>query len=92
FFVLLALIRTTGDYLVINKEIFWNIDAWKDMQNFIKTWSEYFLVIAMAGAGLSIDIKKFGQLGYKPFLAGLISAVTVGFVSFILIKVFIANL
>jgi uncharacterized integral membrane protein (TIGR00698 family) len=92
FFVLLALIRTAGDYLVINKEIFWNIDAWKDMQNFIKTWSEYFLVIAMAGAGLSIDIKRFGQLGYKPFLAGLISAVTVGFVSFILIKALMANL
>jgi uncharacterized integral membrane protein (TIGR00698 family) len=88
-FVLLAIIRTSGDYFIINQGIFWNAESWKSSQKFVQTWSEHLLVVAMTGAGLSIDIRKFGHLGYKPFIVGLFSALTVGAVSFILVKLFI---
>lgn len=90
-FVLLAMIRTIGDYFIINQEIFWNPNSWKNMQKFIQEWSGHFLVVAMAGAGLSIDIKKLIHLGYKPFLVGLFSALTVGAVSLILLKIFVKS-
>jgi uncharacterized integral membrane protein (TIGR00698 family) len=88
-FVLLAIVRTVGDYLIVNKAIFWDPDSWNSTQKFIQSWSGHFLVVAMAGAGLSIDIKKLGHLGYKPFFVGLFSALTVGVVSFVLVKLFI---
>ena len=42
----------------------------------------------MAGVGLSTNFKVFKGLGIKPFYIGLIAAVSVGFVSLLLVSLF----
>jgi len=41
----------------------------------------------MAGVGLGTDIKKLKKLGAKPFWIGFCAAVSVGIVSFLLLKI-----
>ena len=88
-FIFLALIRSFGDYLIVQRNLIWNGDSWNNFGKVIQTWSGYFLAVAMVGVGLGTDFKRLRQLGIKPFLVGLFAALTVGFVSFILIKLFI---
>ena len=49
--------------------------------------------MAMAAVGISINLRELKLMGYKPFVVGLIAAITVGFVSLIyietLLKIFI---
>lgn len=63
----------------------WESGAWKGITNFVKDWAEIFLVVALAGVGLSTNFKSFKGLGVKPFLVGLSAALAVGLVSFIAI-------
>jgi uncharacterized integral membrane protein (TIGR00698 family) len=53
----------------------------------VKQWAGYFLTVAMAGIGLGTDIKKLKKLGAKPFWVGLCAAISVGIISFLLIKI-----
>ena len=46
-----------------------------------------FLTMAMAAIGISINLNELKMMGYKPFIVGLIAAVTVGFVSLIYIQI-----
>jgi uncharacterized membrane protein YadS len=85
-FVALAVVRSLGDYLVLN-ESFWNAEGWNHLCSTVKQWSGYFLAVAMAGVGLGTDIRKLKQLGAKPFCVGLFAALSVGVVSIIMIKV-----
>ena len=90
-FIVFALIRSLGDYLIIQKGLLWNSGSWNSLEKLIKTWSGHFLAIAMAGVGLGTDVRQFRQMGIKPFLVGLFAALTVGLVSFILIKLFVPS-
>jgi uncharacterized membrane protein YadS len=54
---------------------------------FTKSWAETFLVVALAGVGLSTNFQSFKALGVKPFLVGLCASVVVGGVSFLAIKI-----
>ena len=45
--------------------------------------------MAMAAVGISINITELKSMGYKPFVVGLIAAVTVGIVSIISLETFL---
>lgn len=85
-FIALAVIRSLGDYVVLNKGL-WNAAGWNQFCSTINHWSGNLLAVAMAGVGLGTDIRKLRQLGAKPFYVGLIAALSVGVVSVILIKI-----
>ncbi|UCC39756.1 MAG: putative sulfate exporter family transporter [Candidatus Aminicenantes bacterium] len=87
-FIALAVFRSVGDFAIVNKNLLWNSEGWSFFCSLIKQWAGYFLAVAMAGVGLGTDIKKLKQLGVKPFLAGLCAALSVGIMSFVLIKIF----
>ncbi|OKP66552.1 hypothetical protein A3842_29500 [Paenibacillus sp. P3E] len=46
------------------------------------------LAMAMAGMGLGIDLRTFGRMGKKPFLAGLIGSVLLSVLGYILVIAF----
>ena len=54
---------------------------WIDFVKTIKFSSKIFLTMAMAAIGLSTNLKDLKKMGYKPFVVGFISLLTVGFVS-----------
>ena len=43
----------------------------------------------MAAVGISININELKSMGYKPFVVGLIAAITVGLISLIYIETLI---
>jgi uncharacterized membrane protein YadS len=45
--------------------------------------------MAMAAVGISINLNELKSMGYKPFVVGLIAAVTVGLVSILSIEFYI---
>ena len=61
-------------------------EAWTSLYGGIRRWAVNFLVVALAGVGLSTRFGKLKELGFKPFLAGLVAAVVVGGVSYLLIS------
>ncbi len=87
-FIALAILRSIGDYAVVNRNFMWNAEGWNALCSLIKQGAGYFLAVAMAGVGLGTDIKKLKQLGAKPFFVGLCAALSVGIISFALIKIF----
>jgi len=87
-FIGMAILRSLGDYFVVNRNFFWNADGWTGLCSTVKVWAEYFLAVAMAGVGLGTDIRKLKRLGSKPFFVGLFAALSVGIISLILIKIF----
>ena len=61
----------------------WHDAAWQDMYGLVKHWAVNFLVVALAGVGLSTNFRTFKGLGVKPFIVGLGAAVAVGVVSIV---------
>ena len=88
-FLVFAIIRSIGDASINagnNAFSIWDSIAWKEVHNYLKTWAVRFLVVALAGVGLSTRFSQFKGLGKKPFLIGLGAALTVGIVSYIAIS------
>jgi uncharacterized membrane protein YadS len=54
---------------------------WKDIYTFVQRWAVNFMVVALAGVGLSTSFRILKGLGIKPFLVGLGAALMVGVVS-----------
>ncbi|MFC2025911.1 YeiH family protein [Chloroflexota bacterium] len=93
-FLGMAVIRSIGDAtLNTTGEAFgiWDAGTWSSIISFIKSWANNFLVVALAGVGLSTNFRTFKGLGLKPFFVGLGAALAVGVVSFITISL-IGNL
>ncbi|MGM0897875.1 MAG: YeiH family protein [Bacillota bacterium] len=91
-FLLLSFLRTVGDTtLASSGEAFGFFDA-QSWEGFYSFWSSfgstYMLGLAMAGVGLSTNLKIFRGMGLRPFYIGLIAAVSVGGVSLLLISLF----
>ena len=89
---MLALIRSLGDYLIVQKSLIWNVDSWDSLRKIVNIWSGNFLAVAMVSVGLGTDLKKLKNMGSRPFFVGLFAAIAVGIVSFALIKLFIPDL
>ncbi|WP_404334224.1 YeiH family protein [Planococcus rifietoensis] len=91
-FLFLSFIRTMGDAtLASGGEAFgfFSADGWGNFYSFWSSFgSTYMLGIAMAGVGLSTNLKIFRGMGLRPFYIGLIAAVSVGAVSLLLISLF----
>jgi len=91
-FIVMTIIRTIGDmtesasgkaYQLFSPEV------WEGIYSIGSSiGSTYFLGIAMAAVGLSTNLKMFKGLGMKPFYIGLITALTVGIVSALLVSLF----
>lgn len=91
-FLFLALVRTIGDMTMTSSGAafgFLDLSRWSEFYNSWSSFgSKYMLGLAMAGVGLSTNFKMFKGLGIKPFYIGLIAALSVGFVSLLLVSLF----
>ena len=59
------------------------------MIDYIKLFSKIFLTMAMAAIGLSTNLKDIRKMGYKPFIVGFISMLTVGIVCILTIETYL---
>ena len=75
----------TSEGVWAQKNIF---EIWKNFIGYIKTLATVFLTMAMAAVGISINLNELKSMGYKPFVVGLIAAVTVGVISLVYIETF----
>jgi len=83
-FIGMIIIRNLGDQIFsIENE---NHVYWINLIETIKILATTFLTMAMAAVGISINLSELRLMGYKPFIVGLIAAVTVGFISLIYIQ------
>lgn len=81
-YIAMGVIRSLGDFA------FSESASWEHCWHFIKSSATYVIAIAIACVGLNTDIRKLTRLGYKPFICGLIAALSVGAVSWLLVTQF----
>ena len=86
-FIGMIILRNIGDQIFIINEHN-NYEIWKNFINVIKDLATVFLTMAMAAVGISINLNELKSMGYKPFIVGFISAITVGLVSIITMHFF----
>jgi uncharacterized integral membrane protein (TIGR00698 family) len=86
-FIGMILVRNIGDqvFTTENNSYF----LWTSLIEYLKTLATVFLTMAMAAVGISINLSELRSMGYKPFVVGLIAAITVGFISLIYIETLI---
>lgn len=91
-FLLLSLMRSIGDATAADGGLAFGLFSAGGWQNFHSLWSSfgstYMLGLAMAGVGLSTNLRVFKGMGITPFYIGLIAAIAVGSVSLLLIGLF----
>ena len=86
-FIGMIILRNLGDqFFSIETE---NYYAWSKFIEYLKSLATVFLTMAMAAVGISINLSELKSMGYKPFVVGLIAAVTVGIISLIYIETLI---
>lgn len=88
-FLVLAVTRSLGDAGVrAGGRAFglWDHVTWNGIHAGVKHWATNFLVVALAGVGLSTRFGTLKGLGVKPFVVGLGAALVVGLVSFVAIS------
>ena len=89
-FIGMIIVRNVGDQIFsIENSNFEVYEIWKNFIGYIKILATVFLTMAMAAVGISINLSDLKSMGYKPFLVGLIAAVTVGIISLVYIETFI---
>ena len=83
-FIGMIIIRNLGDqfFSLENNNHF----IWINLIEYLKILATTFLTMAMAAVGISINLSELKSMGYKPFIVGLIAAVTVGFISLLYIE------
>ena len=83
-FIGMILFRNVGDQIFLNENN--NYLMWEKLIEYFKILATAFLTMAMAAVGISINLNELKSMGYKPFIVGLIAAVTVGLISLIYIE------
>ena len=86
-FIGMIIVRNIGDQIFTLEN--GNYEFWKTLINYIKSLATVFLTMAMAAVGISINLNELKSMGYKPFVVGLIAAVTVGIVSIVSLETFL---
>ena len=86
-FIGMIIVRNFGDQIFTLEN--GNIEYWKTFIGYIKSLATVFLTMAMAAVGISINLNELKSMGYKPFIVGLIAAITVGVVSIIAMELLI---
>ena len=86
-FIGMIIVRNLGDqfFLVENE----NYNYWITLIEYLKILATTFLTMAMAAVGISINLSELKSMGYKPFVVGLIAAITVGLISLLYIETLI---
>jgi uncharacterized membrane protein YadS len=80
----MIVVRNVGDqFFTLDNSSY---DLWINLIGYLKTLATVFLTMAMAAVGISINLGELKSMGYKPFVVGLIAAITVGFISLIYIE------
>ena len=82
-FIGMIIFRNIGDQFFLNED---TRQIWQSSISNIKDSAKVFLSMAMAAIGLSTNLKDLKSMGYKPFVVGLVAAITVGFISLIYIE------
>ena len=83
-FISMIIVRNLGDQFFTSEKD--NYEIWINLIEYIKVLATVFLTMAMAAVGISINLNELKSMGYKPFVVGLIAAVTVGIISLIYIE------
>ena len=78
-FIGMILFRNLGDQIFTAGDQ--NYSVWIKLIEYIKILATTFLTMAMAAVGISINLNELKSMGYKPFIIGLIVAITVGLIS-----------
>ena len=86
-FLLMGLVRSLGDAVFGEASTQW-LTIWQT----VKDIASLVIAVAIACVGLNTDLRRLVKLGFKPLIAGLIAAVTVGFISLLLITLFSRHL
>ena len=86
-FIGMIVFRNVGDQVFTIENN--NYETWKTLISYIKSLATVFLTMAMAAVGISINLNELKSMGYKPFVVGLIAALTVGLVSVIALELFV---
>jgi len=90
-FLAMAIVRSLGDARLAAGGLAWGIwDAagWKQVANTVgEAWGSAALGTAMAGVGLSTNLRAFGKMGWRPLYVGALSAVLVGVLALVLASV-----
>ena len=83
-FIGMILVRNLGDqFFSIENNNFY---IWSKFIEYLKILATVFLTMAMAAVGISINLSELKSMGYKPFIVGLIAAITVGIISLVYIE------
>ena len=83
-FIGMIIVRNLGDQFFPLGDN--NHEIWTNVIRYLKILATVFLTMAMAAVGISINLSELKSMGYKPFVIGLIAAVTVGIISLIYIE------
>jgi len=86
-FIGMIIVRNLGDQFFLIEGN--NSYVWSQFIEYLKILATVFLTMAMAAVGISINLSELKSMGYKPFIVGLIAAVTVGIISLIYIETII---
>tara|TARA_B110001450_G_C17595154_1_gene470553 strand:- start:501 stop:1202 length:702 start_codon:yes stop_codon:yes gene_type:complete len=86
-FIAMIVFRNIGDQIFTMEN--GNYKLWENFIDIIKILATVFLTMSMAAVGISINLSELKSMGYKPFVVGLIAAVTVGIVSIISMETFL---
>ena len=89
-FIALIILRNLGDVFFLQTNLAGE-EMWIEFVNLIKSSAKIFLSMSMAAVGLSTNLKDLKSMGYKPFIVGFVSLLTVGIVSLTTIE-FLSNL
>ena len=85
-FIGMIIVRNIGDQIFLIDGN--NHEIWQNFISYLKTLATLFLTMSMAAVGISINLSELRSMGYKPFIVGFISAITVGLVSILTIQFF----
>jgi uncharacterized membrane protein YadS len=78
-FIAMILIRNIGDEVIQVQG--YDEKTWNIFISYTRDIAKICLTMAMAAVGMSTNLSELKEMGYKPFVVGLIAAITVGLVS-----------
>ena len=79
-YIAMGIARTLGDHFFGGDSL-----AWTGTWHAVKMVATYSISVAITCVGLSTDIRKLSTLGYRSFVCGLVAALSVGIVSWLLV-------
>jgi uncharacterized integral membrane protein (TIGR00698 family) len=85
-FIGMIVVRNIGDQVIQVQN--YNSEIWNMIISNTQDLAKICLTMAMAAVGMSTNLGELKEMGYKPFVVGLIAAITVGFVSILTMQTF----